>query len=75
MAGAGLAPPGDTVRYVGTPDGLAGLLADIHALGIADGALLQPLLPGTADLIIERTMEVLRTMGELPSPVSEVRSA
>ena len=47
------------------------LLSDIHALGIADGALLWPLLPGTAELIGERAFEAMHTMGALP----ESRSA
>lgn len=32
--------PGDGVRYAGTVDGLAGLLADIEAAGVADGVTL-----------------------------------
>lgn len=31
------ADPSDRIRYVGTPAGLAGLVADIRAAGIADG--------------------------------------
>lgn len=34
---------GATLRYVGTPRGLAGFVADLHALGIADGVTLIPL--------------------------------
>jgi hypothetical protein len=30
-----------TMRYVGTPKGLAGLIADIRTLGIADGVVLK----------------------------------
>ncbi|BBZ65982.1 hypothetical protein MINS_14110 [Mycolicibacterium insubricum] len=33
---------GDTLFYVGTPTGLAGLIADIHSLGIAEGAVIHP---------------------------------
>ncbi|TXG89291.1 hypothetical protein DW322_02335 [Rhodococcus rhodnii] len=32
-----------TVRYVGTPLGLAGLISDIGSAGVADGVTLQPL--------------------------------
>lgn len=32
----------DTMAYVGTPTGLAGLIMDIYAMGIADGAVLLP---------------------------------
>lgn len=34
-----------TLRYVGTPRGLAGYLADLRALGIADGVTVLPLRP------------------------------
>jgi alkanesulfonate monooxygenase SsuD/methylene tetrahydromethanopterin reductase-like flavin-dependent oxidoreductase (luciferase family) len=57
------AQQGDTLRYVGTPTGLAGLLTDIHALGLADGVVLHPLCAGVAELIRERTMPALGAMG------------
>lgn len=54
---------GRTLLYVGTPTGLAGLIADIHALGIADGAVLQPLDDeGVLDLIRDVVLPQLRTM-------------
>jgi hypothetical protein len=34
---------GSALRYVGTPRGLAGFIADLHTLGIADGVTLRPL--------------------------------
>jgi alkanesulfonate monooxygenase SsuD/methylene tetrahydromethanopterin reductase-like flavin-dependent oxidoreductase (luciferase family) len=34
---------GRGLRYVGTPRGLAGLIADVQRLGIADGVVLKPL--------------------------------
>ncbi|MGZ5378254.1 MAG: hypothetical protein ACXWD8_09595 [Mycobacterium sp.] len=36
----------DGVRYAGTVDGLAGLIADIEAAGVADGATLVAASPG-----------------------------
>ena len=36
--------PPRSLRYIGTPTGLAGLIADIHILGIADGVMLLPLM-------------------------------
>ncbi len=33
-----------SLRYVGTPTGLAGLVADIHAVHVADGVTLRPLV-------------------------------
>lgn len=38
--GLELAGPEAAVRYVGTPDGLAGLIADIESAGVADGVTL-----------------------------------
>jgi alkanesulfonate monooxygenase SsuD/methylene tetrahydromethanopterin reductase-like flavin-dependent oxidoreductase (luciferase family) len=37
--------PGEGVRYVGTVDGLAGLIADIETAGVADGVTLIPATP------------------------------
>ncbi|WP_280833015.1 hypothetical protein [Mycolicibacterium frederiksbergense] len=34
------------VRHIGTVDGLAGLIADIEAAGVADGVTLLPATPG-----------------------------
>lgn len=48
-----------TMLYVGTPAGLAGLIADIHALGIADGAVLIPQAPGTIELIRDAVLPAL----------------
>lgn len=33
-------PASEALRYVGTPRGLAGLIADVQRLGIADGVVL-----------------------------------
>lgn len=42
----GTLPVGDgTVRYAGTVDGLAGLIADIERAGVADGVTLIPIGP------------------------------
>jgi hypothetical protein len=49
------------LRYVGTPRGLAGFIADVHTLGIADGVTLLPLRAAdNADRIIN---DVLPTLG------------
>lgn len=47
--GLELAGPDAAVRYVGTVDGLAGLVDDIESAGVADGVTLLPATPG-ADL-------------------------
>lgn len=55
LAAAGeSADAGDQIRYVGTPRGLASLIADVATLGIADGVVLKPLAgcPVT-DLMLE----------------------
>jgi alkanesulfonate monooxygenase SsuD/methylene tetrahydromethanopterin reductase-like flavin-dependent oxidoreductase (luciferase family) len=50
--------------YVGTPTGLAGLIADIHTLGIADGVILRPLvLPGVLSHILDEVLPALCPAG------------
>jgi len=70
VAAADVNPTVDTLLYIGTPTGLAGLVADIHALGICDGAVLRPLLPDVAALIRDSVLSELNTMarGHVPSP-------
>ena len=58
---------GDTLLYVGTPSGLAGLIADIHALGIADGAVLLPATDAARALIYRDVLPLLSTMGPMPA--------
>jgi alkanesulfonate monooxygenase SsuD/methylene tetrahydromethanopterin reductase-like flavin-dependent oxidoreductase (luciferase family) len=51
---------GSTLRYVGTPHGLAGYIADLHTLGIADGVTLLPLRAAdNADRIITDVLPML----------------
>ncbi|NLU82698.1 hypothetical protein [Rhodococcus sp. HNM0569] len=53
-----------TLRYVGTPLGLAGLVADIGAAHVADGVTLLPLtLPGALEHIVTGTIPWLRSRG------------
>ncbi|WKG03172.1 hypothetical protein [Mycolicibacterium sp. HK-90] len=48
------APASSALRYVGTPRGLAGLIADVQRLGIADGVVLKPLNDSpVTDLMLE----------------------
>jgi alkanesulfonate monooxygenase SsuD/methylene tetrahydromethanopterin reductase-like flavin-dependent oxidoreductase (luciferase family) len=65
----------DTMLYVGTPSGLAGLIADIHALGIADGVVLIPKAAGAVDLIRDAVLPALDTTLRLPEPAREARPA
>jgi alkanesulfonate monooxygenase SsuD/methylene tetrahydromethanopterin reductase-like flavin-dependent oxidoreductase (luciferase family) len=72
---------GDTLLYVGTPSGLAGLIADIHALGIADGAVLIPVVTDpvsrhvVTELIHREVLPQLGTMGPMPSATRQARPA
>ncbi|AMY20638.1 MULTISPECIES: hypothetical protein [Nocardiaceae] len=49
---AAVAPRPDTLRYVGTPAGLAGLIADIVAAGVADGVTVRPVLDRARDRVV-----------------------
>jgi alkanesulfonate monooxygenase SsuD/methylene tetrahydromethanopterin reductase-like flavin-dependent oxidoreductase (luciferase family) len=64
-----------TLLYVGTPPGLASLITDIHALGIADGAVLIPRAAGVADLIRDAVLPLLHTSLQLPAVTPEARPA
>lgn len=61
--------------YVGTPAGLAGLVADIYALGIADGAVLIPQAAGTAELIRDAVVPALNAMLQAPTHSQQARPA
>ena len=61
--------------YVGTPSGLVGLITDIHALGIADGAVLIPRAAGVAGLIRDAVLPLLHTRLQLPSATHDGRPA
>ena len=51
---------GSALRYVGTPRGLAGYIADLHALGIADGVTLLGLRAAdNADRLINDVLPML----------------
>jgi hypothetical protein len=51
---------GQRLRYVGTPRGLAGYIADLHTLGIADGVTLLPLRAAdNAERIIKNVLPIL----------------
>lgn len=49
----------NTVRYVGTPRGLASLIADIHTVGVADGVILVPLVTDRTCALIEHVVTPL----------------
>lgn len=56
-----------SLLYVGTPSGLAGLIADIHTLDIADGVILRPLvLPGVLSHILDEVLPALDPAGLRP---------
>lgn len=54
------------LMYAGTPRGLAGLLADIHALGIADGVTLFTSDPGGEERrVVDDVLPILERKGLL----------
>ncbi|CAJ1579087.1 hypothetical protein [[Mycobacterium] wendilense] len=63
-------PAGDAVHYVGTVEGLAGLVDDIYTLGVADGVTLIP-ASGQQDVraVGEQTLRRLRSRGHTGGPV------
>jgi alkanesulfonate monooxygenase SsuD/methylene tetrahydromethanopterin reductase-like flavin-dependent oxidoreductase (luciferase family) len=56
-----LGPSSAALRYIGTPSGLAGFIADLHTLGIADGVSLIPLR--AADSAQRMITDVLPMLG------------
>lgn len=53
-----------SLQYIGTPLGLAGLIADITAAGVADGVTLLPLtLPGVLEQVVDTTLPWLEGRG------------
>ncbi len=68
-------PCTDTLLYIGTPVGLAGLITDMHALGICDGAVLRPLIPGFGTSIRDRVLAELGTMAPRNAIPDEARPA
>lgn len=53
-----------SISYVGSASGLAGLLADIQAAGVADGVTLLPLiLPKVLDRVVDDVLPVLHENG------------
>lgn len=58
-----VAPLPDSLKYVGTPAGLASLLWDIVAAGVADGVTLLPQSAETHVLIVDRALPALKQRG------------
>ncbi len=76
LASAACESPGDqTLLYVGTPNGLAGLIADIYTIGIADGAVLIPLAGEGNTLFRTAVLPVLETMTRMLTPVAGSHTA
>lgn len=61
------------LSYVGTPSGLGGLIADIHAVKVADGVTLIPVAGGaTVDNIVDGALPWLRSRGLIEISPSSV---
>lgn len=59
-------PGADTLSYVGTPRGLASLIADIHAVRVADGVTVVPAMqPSTVEHLVDGTLPLLQSRGLL----------
>lgn len=57
-----------SLQYIGTPVGLAGLIADIQAAGVADGVTLLPLsLPKVLEQLVDGTLPWLEKRGLVTS--------
>ena len=57
-----------SLQYIGTPVGLAGLIADIQAAGVADGVTLLPLsLPRVLEQLVDGTLPWLEERGLVTS--------
>jgi hypothetical protein len=52
-----------SIEYVGTPRGLAGLVSDISAAGVADGVTIQPLHACVFRGLVEQTIPILVRSG------------
>jgi hypothetical protein len=64
------APNHGTLLYVGTATGLAGLVADLYALGMTDGAMLIPLIgEDVPALIRDEVLPELATF--MPDPIEQ----
>ncbi len=64
LDGLGPQPLTSGIRYIGTPSGLAGLISDVVAAGVADGVTLLPLsLAGTLEQVERDVLPRLRRGG------------
>ncbi|MGH3644620.1 MAG: hypothetical protein ACRDUX_37025 [Mycobacterium sp.] len=57
-----------SLRYVGTPGGLAGLIGDVFTAGVADGVTLRPLSPNTFEHFLDCTLPALARFGVTVDP-------
>jgi hypothetical protein len=57
-----------SLRYVGTPGGLAGLIGDVFTAGVADGVTVRPLSPATFEDFLGSTLPALTRFGVTVDP-------
>jgi hypothetical protein len=57
-----------SLRYVGTPGGLAGLIGDVFTAGVADGVTVRPLCPATFEDFLSCTLPALARFGVTVDP-------
>jgi hypothetical protein len=59
----------DSLRYVGTPGGLAGLIGDVFTAGVADGVTVRPLCAATVEDFLGSTLPALARLGVTVDPI------
>lgn len=61
--------PRESLEYIGTPIGLAGLIADLYVVGVVDGVTLLPMSePAVVDQIVNESLPWLTLRGIYPPP-------
>ena len=65
--------PIETLEYIGTPLGLASLIADLYVVGVVDGVTLVPMSePAALDHVVNETLPWLTLRGIYPPPPGAV---
>lgn len=61
--------PSASLEYIGTPTGLASLIADLYVVGVVDGVTLLPMSePAVLDHVVDESLPWLTLRGVYPPP-------
>ncbi|MFV9452322.1 hypothetical protein ACNJ7E_02455 [Rhodococcus sp. NM-2] len=61
--------PSESLEYIGTPIGLASLIADLYVVGVVDGVTLLPMSePAVLDHVVNESLPWLTLRGVYPPP-------